>query len=269
MVRQAVAIVIVSALALGRVSARTQNAPEVLVLRTYDTAGLSADEVSGAAKVVRVLLAKAAIEAEWRDCTIERSCEDQAGPRDLVIRFRNAGAAETAEELGQSYVDGRAMRGTLATVFADRVHRLAAQAGSDPGRLLGRVIGHEVGHLLLGPAHTSRGIMRARWLDVERADSRPWDWAFSSSEAARMRIALREDGDRPVASYEWAQPARSASPSESQTGNSESSRVTASSLRTLADGATSVRQPPWRLSFLNAATSSPRPRASMRASRLN
>jgi len=82
--------------------------------------------------------------------------------------------------------------GTLATVFADRVHSLAAIAGIDDGELLGRVIAHEISHLLLGTRdHGTRGLMRGEWRASELAQQRPSDWVLSRSEGGAIRRAVR------------------------------------------------------------------------------
>ena len=114
-------------------------------------------------------------------------------PREVVVRIVQAPRAERDPNvLGFSYVDTRAKRGTLGTVYMDRVTALARQHRVEPARLLGRAIAHEVAHLLLGTtAHASSGVMRDQWLFGRLGGrNRETDWTFSDSEAAAMRAAL-------------------------------------------------------------------------------
>ena len=87
--------------------------------------------------------------------------------------------------------------GRLATVYPDRVARLAEWAGVNSSVLLGRVIAHEVGHLLLGTTdHSPNGLMRARWSKLHLAHQRSIrSWGFSLEEAAAMRRALMGSGE--------------------------------------------------------------------------
>jgi hypothetical protein len=88
-------------------------------------------------------------------------------------------------------IDVERRAGTLATVYADRVTKLAELSGADPGQLLGRAIAHEIGHLLLGTTrHADRGLMRGVWTSVELHRDRAWDWSLSREDVARMRRGL-------------------------------------------------------------------------------
>jgi hypothetical protein len=95
-------------------------------------------------------------------------------------------------------VDVAERKGTLATIYVDRVDALAAGAGVDRGELLGRAIAHEIGHLLLGTSdHPRSGLMRATWKAVEIRRDMPLDWLFSGEQGAEMRrrLAAREAGE--------------------------------------------------------------------------
>jgi hypothetical protein len=92
---------------------------------------------------------------------------------------------------GYAVIDPGTGEGTLATVYPDRVERLAATAGVEMADLLGTAIAHEVGHLLLGRTkHSNTGLMREHWRtsEVERRWSA--DWEFSAVEASEIRARL-------------------------------------------------------------------------------
>jgi len=114
------------------------------------------------------------------------------------------------EPLGFSAIDVKQQAGTLATIYADRVEALAAEAGVQSGALLGRVFAHEIGHLLLGTTrHARYGLMRALWLTTELRRDEPLDWMFSGRDGADMRrhlMARAASVTRPDAVVAWTDP---------------------------------------------------------------
>ena len=95
--------------------------------------------------------------------------------------------------LGDAFVDTGSASAVLATVYIDRVARVAKAAGIDPGTLLGYAVAHELGHLLLATnSHGVRGLMRSTWRDDELRSDRKTDWAFTVEETAAIRSRLRK-----------------------------------------------------------------------------
>jgi len=171
-----------------------QQLSNSIVVRAYDTAGVPADTIEQAHVIVAELLDQAGISATWRDCQtpdgpMSRSqdrCDDTLSARELVVRIVVPAprSISDSEALGYSHVDPAVHRGTLATVFADRVRELAHQLQILEGTLLGRAITHEIGHMLLGTLnHSESGLMRGHW----SSRGRTADWMFSSVEASSMR----------------------------------------------------------------------------------
>jgi len=160
----------------------------------YDASTTPRQELAQARLSVEAALGEAAVDATWRECTNSEP-SDSCNPHDraaFVIRLIQGTAMTPPDVLGSSLVDGRLHGGTLATVYVDRVHAMAARAGVDAGILLGRVVAHELGHLLLGTnEHSARGLMRADWCDDELRRNQREDWIFSPEEAARIRKAVR------------------------------------------------------------------------------
>ncbi len=158
-----------------------------VVVRIYDTHGLPPAELAAARSAAERILSDADIAVRWADCP----CGKPVGPVELMIRVARSTPDSEAASLGFSYVDLRSKAGTLATVFADRIHVLAGASGADEGELLGRAMAHEIGHLLLGTHdHAPAGLMRAAWTSIELAKNRPVDWQLSRKDGVELRRAL-------------------------------------------------------------------------------
>jgi hypothetical protein len=86
-------------------------------------------------------------------------------------------------------------RGIHGRIFGEAPPRLRNQLVA---RAIGRAIAHEIGHYLLGPRHTSRGLMRPSLgfvdLTVAPSDSKPLDLAPDQRAALRAR-KRRSAGD--------------------------------------------------------------------------
>lgn len=161
-----------------------------VVVRTYDTAGVPSTVLDRARAGVDQMLNAVGIQPVWRSCATGL-CTEPPMPSELEVRIANATPSSPRDSLGSSEVDLSRQAGTLATIYQDRVQRLARAAGVDEGQLLGRTIAHEVGHLLLGTSsHPPTGLMRARWEVDELRRDRPFDWRFSPGEGSGMRWRL-------------------------------------------------------------------------------
>ena len=171
-----------------------EPAPEPLELRAYDTSGEEPARLLVAGHVLVTMFRAAGIEVEWRQCHTRSgpsalvSCHEVLRPREIVMRIAATPRTErNPDVLGFAYIDAQSRRGTLGTVYADRVRTLARSRGADPARMLGRAMAHEVAHLLLGSdEHASNGVMRRAFSGRDHAG----DWMFSPEEAGRMREAL-------------------------------------------------------------------------------
>ena len=142
-----------------------------------------------------VTLAAIGIEPIWRPCPVT-GCISKPKPHEIEVRIVKATASSERGSLGFASVDIVERRGTLATVYLDRVDALAIQAGADRGELLGHAIAHEVGHLILGSVeHSPFGLMRATWRVGELRRNSPIDWRFSGAqgEELRRRLIARRD----------------------------------------------------------------------------
>ena len=99
-----------------------------LVVHVYDTTGLSASELEIASADAGRMLTAIGIEPIWRPCHAS-GCIGRPKPRDLAVRIVKSGPWSQRDSLGFSTIDARQQAGTLATIYADRVEALAAEAG--------------------------------------------------------------------------------------------------------------------------------------------
>ena len=161
-----------------------------LVVRTYDSAGLSARMLERAHDSAGVTLASIGIEPIWRPCHAS-GCISRPKPHEVEVRLVKSTPLSERGSLGFAAVDIDERAGTLATVYVDRVEALARQSGVDMGVLLGRAVAHEIGHLILGTTgHAPFGLMRATWKSDELRRDMPLDWLFSERQGAEMRLRL-------------------------------------------------------------------------------
>lgn len=170
-----------------------------IVIRLHDAFGIAPGERREAVRRVDTLLQQIGVEADWAICDGDRKnppdrrCTVAPQPGDIVLRLLHSPKEkfDGALAFGYAVIDAGTGEGTLATVYPDRVERLASTAGVEMADLLGTAMAHEIGHLLLGrTAHSSAGLMREHWRTSEVQRRWSTDWAFSSDEEARIRGRL-------------------------------------------------------------------------------
>jgi hypothetical protein len=164
-----------------------------LTVRVYDAAGVSKAALATALDVAADALGPAKVDVTWIRCEASgpaRCGRPLAGAEVIVrlVRLPASSGPATDEALGTALVDPGTGTGVLATVYIDRVERLAHAGGSDLGTLVGRAMAHEIGHLLLGrTTHGAHGLMRPRWTRAEVARNAAADWGFAAPELSAIR----------------------------------------------------------------------------------
>jgi len=171
-----------------------------VVIRTYQGSLVPSAARLAALAVASSILREAGLYVEWRTCEEEAGqgvsdpCADSLGPKELMIRFLRCPLSPNKAgqvPLGTSVIDTHAAAGSLATIYVDRVARLARDSRTEIDTLLGRAIAHEIGHLLLGtPSHPPTGLMRAVWSTPALQRDDTGDWLFTPRDARSMRDAL-------------------------------------------------------------------------------
>ena len=169
----------------------------VVVVRVYDVTGMADVERRDALDVAREALAAANVHVVFRNCASsgskEETCDTPPEDGERIVRIMNAPAnlpPSMGTALGKALVDTGTNSGVLATIYADRIARVSA-GQIDRSLLFGRVVAHELGHLLLGvTAHSSSGLMREFWTDLQVRRNESSDWAFSTEDRQRICLSL-------------------------------------------------------------------------------
>ena len=165
-----------------------------LSVRVYDNADVSKAALRAALDTASQTLRPADVEVSWLTCTASSGgrCAVPLGRGEVMVRLvRSAKGAASDDSLGTALVDPKTGTGVLATVYVDRVERLARSSDGDLGLLLGRAMAHEIGHLLMGRAgHASGGLMRPRWTKGEVVRNAKRDWGFDGPDLRAIRTRL-------------------------------------------------------------------------------
>src|SRR5262245_46550490 len=109
-----------------------------VTVRVYDVTALDAKTRQAALELARSALAGASVEITWRVCSAENThashCDVRLAPGELAIRIvrlpRVNGEQGGTLRLGDAFIDSQVGRGVLATIYLDRVVRLAEQTGA-------------------------------------------------------------------------------------------------------------------------------------------
>lgn len=165
---------------------------KALTVRVYDNADVPKAALRAALETAAQTLRPADLEVAWLSCSVSSGGRCTEPPRrgELIVRLVRSGKLSTGddESLGTALVDPATGTGVLATVYVDRVERLARGSEGDLGMLLGRAMAHEIGHLLMGrSAHAVRGLMRPRWTRAEVARNVRTDWRFDALDLRAIR----------------------------------------------------------------------------------
>ena len=162
--------------------------------RIYNTAQVPPEITSAALAVATQSMVASRIDVVWKNCDAAHSCATVPVEREMVIRLvraREASADGVPFVLGEASIDVKLRAGVLATIYVDRVEQMAGLSEASAALLLGRAIAHELGHLLLATnAHSTSGLMRARWSsgDIKRSELLDWVLTRKDVEAIRKRF---------------------------------------------------------------------------------
>ena len=189
---------LVHVLAAGALMSGTaESAPPArveVVARVYNTARVAPAITDVALATATRLITAGAIDVGWRNCDVPNACTTVPA-REFVIRLVRSREITTDGSpfvLGEASIDVNAGAGVLATIYVDRVERMAELSEADTASLLGRAIEHELGHLLLATkSHSPGGLMRAQWTSNEVRGNPTADWVLTRKDAEAIRKRLR------------------------------------------------------------------------------
>ncbi len=179
---------------------------EQLSVSVCDLGGVRQSLIARAETETAWVFRSAHVAIVWTDCADTPTPGKERTRYDFAIRLRTDIAPRSAgtlslEEMGRAFVSDEST-GYLADAYLLPIQGTAERYQADAGALLGFVIAHELGHLILGPGHTSDGIMRARWDSREvRALQKRW-LRFNSSQASSIRSFLARSGSRSTVGFE-------------------------------------------------------------------
>jgi len=171
----------------------TDLRPRVAV-RVYSPATVEVETLQGALDLAAKTFLEASLDVVWTVCRI--ACATPPAPGELLVRFANAPAGARQDErcLGDAVIDVQKHIGVLATVYLDRVVRLAHALGLEESALLGRTLAHEMGHLLLASNRHGEGLMREVWSTRELQGARADDWTLRSADVVVIRQHVAQAG---------------------------------------------------------------------------
>jgi hypothetical protein len=173
----------------GNASIVSAQASAVQV-QVYDYTGLSPAAFHEFVTRTQQILAGSGVSLEVDACASGAGpCESHSGSsRQIVIRVIADTCKGTKnvrlETLGQSVADHDG--GTYATVFLRAAEEKASDANLPRIVVLAYAAAHEIGHLLLGEAHSPQGLMKATWGANDFLAMSQNDLHFSPEQARKL-----------------------------------------------------------------------------------
>jgi hypothetical protein len=178
------------------------GAAERMEVLICNLAGLPEYLLTKAEKEAGLVFRKVDIDVKWSDCQ-----SGLAQPHDspwFVIRLRADRVPHFAGDLslhamGRAFVsesEDHVREGYIADVYYQAVRVLSETTQTAMGSLVGYTMAHEIGHLLLGPGHRARGIMRATWGGDELRALSQRNLGFDKADQIRLREGLRQNLSR-------------------------------------------------------------------------
>ena len=146
------------ALALGLAAPCTR-----ITVRTLNAVPVEMEVLERARAVAEKVFRRSGTEVIWIDCPPggPPSCATPRGPAEISLRiFRRS--ERTRRAIGET-IGGLALPGEGAGIVHlhhDRLEEISRGEGISLELALGITAAHEIGHLLIGPGHSSRGVMR-------------------------------------------------------------------------------------------------------------
>ena len=171
-----------------------------LTVLVLDYAGVSDSSLDEMETVSTVLLSREGIRTQWVHCFGHTMgprpalCDANLEKGLVMLRILVAypgNQNKLGDPLGTAMVESG-----YASIYATEIYRYARHNGLPDGSLMAYAATHEIGHLLLGPQHSSSGIMRAIWGETEyRAMAQLW-LGFGDAEQEALRRAVPAQDQR-------------------------------------------------------------------------
>jgi len=182
-------------LVAGAADARVKlTGDRALTVIVWDYAGVSGSSLDEMETLSALVLYRAGIQTQWVHCGGHLQgpqpalCDANLGKGSVLLRILVAypgNQNKLGDPLGTAMVESG-----YASIYATDIHKYAAHNGLPDGTLMAYAATHEIGHLLLGPKHSSQGIMRAVWGETEyRGMDQRW-LGFGATEQQALLQAI-------------------------------------------------------------------------------
>lgn len=197
--RVAIALAVAGhALSIAAAEANSASAAatrDSVVIAVYNQAEVSQKTVLKAEKIASEIFRDAGIETQWINCDVLAESRDSSSCSRIPASVRfdlhilRSSLDLPKEVLGLAFVPTEGM-GRHADLFYDSVARMQKSSSVDGYVILGHVAAHELGHLLMGKAHTTWGLMRANWTHEDLSDAARGQLLFSKEQAGRLKAGI-------------------------------------------------------------------------------
>ena len=169
-------------------------AAERMTVSVCSRTRLDGKAVLGAEATAASLFHSIGIEIVWAECAVALEGDEAAEQHWFTVRLRDGRPFLTPvpaalDTLGEAFLSTDNV-GYMVDIYREAVERLAASQQVELPPLLGYVMAHELAHLLLGPRHSAKGVMRAAWDRRDLDAIRQGSLKFNPAEIARMRQVL-------------------------------------------------------------------------------
>jgi hypothetical protein len=198
----AIAITVSGTLAVAQRTADGEQNTSPITLRVYNYVHIDQKGLYAAESEAARILANSGVNAHWVDCPTKHedvekypACTTATPETEYTLRLLSD-SMTTAQDKSQDALGSAAdcERGAcIASVYYDRIKRLAGGDVVPSYVLTGRVMAREVGQLLIGVRYQSRsGIMNASWSYRQLGMLASNEIVFSPVEASAMKARLAE-----------------------------------------------------------------------------
>jgi hypothetical protein len=172
-----------------------------ITVRIHDYVHVPPETIARAQDVTSEILREAGVEVVWLHCNIAVPVEKRPpacarlGPLDFVMnlvdRIQPLSPKLREIAMGLAVVPPDGGEGDLAYLSTRQASSVAHEYSAPLEIVLGLGAAHEIGHLLLGEnAHTSSGLMKARWGADELKRGSHGNLSFTADQSDRMRANL-------------------------------------------------------------------------------
>jgi hypothetical protein len=171
---------------------------QTLNIGLYDYSGLSAKETLRLSETADLAFGNSGIHVVWSYCrgalaASGITCKREMKANEIVVRLQpGVPRGSSNDSMGHALVTAEG--GYYASVYVPSVRVKAAGSGMAFDILLGYAVAHEAGHCMLGPLHSSEGLMRGAWNRKDAAEMSRVSLHLTKQEARKAvtRLTLAE-----------------------------------------------------------------------------